>query len=53
MELSKFVTVSLKPEVANRLREYAKIEKHTLSDELEKILDFYEAKQQMRERQSL
>ncbi len=40
-EEKNYCNLSIRPAVHEKLRSLAKIEKHTLSDELDFVLDFY------------
>lgn len=52
-ELLRYVNLSIKPDVASKLRDLAKVERHTLSDELEIITDFYISKNHIKLKETL
>lgn len=47
VDLLRFVTVSIKPEVATKLRDLSKLERHTLSDQLDIIIEYYALKKEL------
>jgi len=47
MNTNRFSTVSLKTEVTNKLRDLSKLERRTLSDELDIIIAFYASNKEL------
>jgi hypothetical protein len=52
-EMLRYVNMSIKPDVASKIRELAKVERHTLSDELEIITEFYVLKNHIKLKETL